>query len=266
MKNKKFIALAAVLAVGITGTGYYLVSGNSENALTKEEIIASEKRESLQSLYQLAQEGVPMAMGKLAREFYDGVNIKRNDKKAFFWAEKGHELNDDVATFILARMYYYGEATEQNPDKAIKLMNSIKDRKLEVRYILGKIYLDQAKNDPKNFELGLIEIRAAADEGLVQAQYDLANTLRVGAIVNTSQEVNTSAVLKQSSEYLAMAAAQGYAPAMRLLGLYFYNGIGVIKNTERGLKLLQEAADSGDQDSIEILEKQNFDLTGVENV
>lgn len=262
MKNKKFIALAAVLAVGMAGTGYYFASGNNENALTNEEITATDKRESLQSLYDLAQEGVPMAMGKLAREFYDGVNVKRSDEKAFYWAKKGHELNDDVATFILARMYYYGEATEQNSDKAIELMNSIKDRKLEVRYILGKIYLDQAKENPSKFELGLTEIRAAADDGLAQAQYDLANSLRVGAVVDTSQEVNTSAVLKQSSEYLAMAAAQEYAPAMRLLGLYFYNGVGVPKNTERGLNLLQEAAERGDQDSKEILEKQNFEIAG----
>lgn len=265
MRNKKFVALAAVLAVGITGTGYYLSNGNNEYALTKDDVVALDKHKSLQSLYELAQEGVPMAMGKLAREFYDGVNVKRNDEKAFFWANKGHELNDDVATFILARMYYYGEATAHNPDKAIELMNSIKDRKLEVRYILGKMYLDQAKDDPSKFELGLSEIRAAADDGLAQAQYDLANSLRVGAVVDTSQEVNTSAVLKQSSEYLAMAAAQGYTPAMRLLGLYFYNGIGVPVNTDRGLKLLQEAADRGDQDSIEILEKQNFDLMGVQN-
>lgn len=265
MRNKKFVALAAVLAVGITGTGYYLTNGNNEYALTKDDVVALDKHKSLQSLYELAQEGVPMAMGKLAREFYDGVNVKRNDEKAFFWANKGHELNDDVATFILARMYYYGEATAHNPDKAIELMNSIKDRKLEVRYILGKMYLDQAKDDPSKFELGLSEIRAAADDGLAQAQYDLANSLRVGAVVDTSQEVNTSAVLKQSSEYLAMAAAQGYTPAMRLLGLYFYNGIGVPVNTDRGLKLLQEAADRGDQNSIEILEKQNFDLTGVQN-
>ena len=111
--------------------------------------------------------------------------------------------------------------------------------------------------------MGLTEIRAAADDGLAQAQYDLANSLLVGAVADTSQEVNTSAVLKQSSEYLAMAAAQGYTPAMRLLGLYFYNGVGVAKNADRGLNLLQEAADLGDQESIDILEKQNFDIAGI---
>lgn len=263
MKTNKLVALAAVLVVGMAGTGYYVAYNNSEYALTKEEITATDKRDSLESLYQLAREGVPMAMGKLAREFYDGVNVKRNDEKALYWANKGHELNDDVATLILARMYYYGEATQPDQAKAIELMNSIKDRKLEVRYILGKIYLDQAKSDPTKFELGLTEIRAAADDGLAQAQYDFANSLLVGAVANTSQEVDTSAVLKQSSEYLAMATAQGYTPAMRLLGLYFYNGVGVAKNTDRGLNLLQEAADLGDQESIDILEKQNFDIAGI---
>ena len=50
---------------------------------------------------------------------------------------------------------------------------------------------------------------------------------------------------------------------MRLLGLYFYNGVGVAKNTERGLKLLEEAAENGDLDSIEILEKQEFTIKGL---
>lgn len=263
MKDKKFIALAAVLVVGITGTGYYMMQNGQDHALTKEEITATDKSESLQSLYELAYEGVPMAMGKLAREFYDGVNVKRNDEKAFYWAKKGHELNDDVATLILARMYFYGESTQADPQKAIALLNSIKDRKLEVRYILGKMYLDQAKNDPSYFEKGLAEIRTAADDGLAQAQYDLATSLRVGASADKSKEVNKSAIFKQSAEYLAMAAAQGYTPAMRLLGLYFYNGVGVAKNTERGLKLLEEAADNGDLDSIEILEKQEFTIKGL---
>lgn len=263
MTDKKFIAFAAVLVVGITGTGYYAVQGSKVGTLTKDEIVATNKSESLASLNDLAEEGVPMAMGKLAREFYDGVNVKRNDEKAFYWANKGHELNDEVATFILARMYFYGEATKADPQKAIQLLNSIKDRKLEVRYILGKIYLDQAKNDPTYFEKGLAEIRTAADDGLAQAQYDLANSLRVGASTDDSKQVNKSAVLKQSAEYLAMATAQGYTPAMRLLGLYFYNGVGVSKNIERGLKLLQEASDNGDLDSAKILEKQDFTIKGL---
>lgn len=263
MADKKFIAFAAVLVVGITGAGYYAVQDSKVGTLTNEEITVTDKSESLKSLNDLAEEGVPIAMGKLAREFYDGVNVKRNDEKAFYWANKGHELNDDVASFILARMYFYGEETKADPQKAIELLNSIKERKLEVRYILGKMYLDQAKNEPTYFEKGLAEIRTAADDGLAQAQYDLANSLRVGASTDDSKQVNKSAVLKQSAEYLAMAAAQGYTPAMRLLGLYFYNGVGVPKSTDKGLKLLQEAADNGDLNSAEILENRDFMIKGL---
>lgn len=260
MRDNKFIALAAILVVSITGGGYYMMQNGQVHALTKEEITAPDKTESLESLYQLAEEGVPMAMGKLAQEYYHGVNLKRNQEKAFYWAVKGHELNDEVATFILARMYFNGDMAKADPDKAIALLNSIKERKLDVRYVLGRVYMDQAKNNPAYFEKGLAEIKRAADDGLPQAQFEMANSLRVGAMADTSEAVNKSAVLKQSSEYLAMAAAQGYTPAMSMLGLYFYNGIGVSKNIDRGLKLLQEAADVGDLDAAEILEKQNFKI------
>lgn len=55
MKTNKLVALAAVLVVGMAGTGYYVAYNNSEYALTKEEITATDKRDSLESLYQLAR-------------------------------------------------------------------------------------------------------------------------------------------------------------------------------------------------------------------
>ena len=263
--KKTFMALTASLAIGITGAGYYLYHDDGVESLPKSEITAMNKQDSLIDLHKLAKENVPKAMGKLAQEFYDGVNVKRNDEKAFYWASKGHELKDEVATFILARMYYYGEGTSADPKKAIGLLNEIKDKKLEVRYILGKMYLDQVKNDKSYLEKGLLEIKAAADSGLPQAQLDMAITLRGGILNESTQGLDKNAVLKLSAEYLAMAAAQGYAPAMRQLGLYFFNGIGVPQNTEKGLNLLKEAADKGDVNSAEILEKKKFNIDEVSN-
>jgi TPR repeat protein len=261
--KKTLLALTASLAFGITGAGYYFYQGDGVESLPSSDITAIDKQDSLIDLHKLANENVPKAMGKLAQEFYDGVNIKRNDEKAFYWASKGHELKDEVATFILARMYYYGEGTKPDVKKAIELLDGIKDKKLEVRYILGKMYLAQAKNDANYLVKGVVEIKAAADSGLPQAQLDMANTLRMAALNDSSQGLDEKGLLKQSAEYLAMAAAQGYTPAMSQLGLYFYNGIGVPKSKEKGMNLLKEAADNGDTNSAEILEKKNFDINEV---
>lgn len=263
--NKKFIAVAACLAIGITGAGYYFTQNRGIDSLQSTEITASEKKDALIELHDLAKEGVPQAMGKLAKEFYGGPNIKHNYGKAFYWATKGHELQDKEATFILARMYYRGEATQADPQKAINLLNEIKDESLEARYILGRVYLDQAKEDNSYYSQGISEIRAAADNGLPQAQLDMADSLRVGIMSESGPEIDKNAVLKQSAEYLAMASSQGHVPAMRQLGLYFYNGVGVPKNVEKGLGLLQDAANNGDMGAAEILEKQQFNIDEVDH-
>ena len=127
------------------------------------------------------------------------------------------------------------------------------------------MYLDQAKNDANYVGEGVVEIKAAADGGLPQAQLDMANTLKLATLNDSTQGIDKNVLLKQSAEYLAMAVAQGYTPAMRQLGLYFYNGIGVPKNIEKGLNLLKEAADKGDTNSAEILEKKTFDIDEVSN-
>lgn len=260
MKMKLLVsAITTAMVISVVGCSF---SNDGLDDISKEEIIVPQKKESVESLHELAKDDVPVAMGKLAKEFYDGVNLKRNDEKAFHWASKGHELKDEVSTFILARMYFYGEATKADPTKAIGLLESIKDKKPEVQYILGKMYLDQAKNEGSYVAKGVVEIMAAADKGLAQAQFDMANNLLLGQLGDGVEGVDKDAISEKSSEYLAMAAAQNYAPAVRQLGLYFYNGLGVSQNKEKGLGLLQEAVELGDSRATEILEKEQFLITG----
>ncbi|MPS92797.1 tetratricopeptide repeat protein [Comamonas sp.] len=259
MKNKKPIVVLAAVALCFGGLGYYLSTDSKVDSFTKAEVITDSKYTALKSLYDLSQEGVPIAMGKLAREYYDGVNIKRNDEKALFWAKRGFEKQDELSTFILARMNYYGEATQADPQKAIQLLELIKDKKLEYKYILAKIYIEEAKKDKNYIGKGVELMMSAADEGFPQAQFEMANTLRFGEL-NEDVVLDKQSLLRRSAEYLAMAAAQDYKPATRQLGLYFYNGIGVKQDTSKGLELLNDAAIKGDTEAAKILKAKTFDL------
>lgn len=260
MKKITGAALLIVLLIGATSVGLFLNNRSSVRALSTDEIIADvDKKESIKSLHKLAIEGVPLAAGKLSREFYDGINLRQNDKKAFFWATTGYARKDVLATFILARMYYYGEATNADPQKAISLLNEIKSKSLVAKYILGKIYLDEAKINKTYYYKGISEIQDAANSGLSEAQFDLATSLRSGAFEDHTEKLKEPA-LKQSAEYLAMAAAQNYIPAVRELGLYFINGIGVKKDVEQGNLLLNEAAGNGDSEAKARIRNGNFDI------
>lgn len=265
MKKQTRYFLVAVIISGIVGSGLYWTESRNLSSFSKAEVITKENYPALQSLYDLSNEGMPLAMGKLAREYYDGINIVRNDDKAFYWATKGYEHHDGLSTFILARMNYYGEATKANPVKAIQLLNEIKDQKLEYKYILAKIYLEQGKVDKNNLGKGVELLMSAADGGLPQAQMEMANTLIIGSLYEDSLDIDKSTLFKRSAEYLAMAAAQDYKPAIRQLGLYFYNGIGVPKDTTKGMNYLNEAAQEGDIEASKILKTKNFkfDFNGI---
>lgn len=250
---KKELLLVGVVAALLTLPACAV--NNKLSKLDDREIIVKSKSNVIQDLHAMAQDDVPVAMGKMAQEYYDGINVKRNDEKAFYWATEGEKLNDPLATMILARMYYYGEMTQPLPNKAIELLNKIKDKRLDARYVLGKMYEEQAVNNPEYVQLGLDEIKQSAELGLAQAQLDMAETLRSGA---TNGELSNDAkeeALRQSADYLAMAVAQGNVVAMRNLGLYYHEGIGLAKNNGKAKQYLGEAAQQGDAMAKEILNK-----------
>lgn len=115
---------------------------------------AQPKIDSIYTLSKLAEEGVASAQGKLAQEYYDGIYIKRNDVKAKYWGELGHAKGEPLASIILSRMYFYGEGVKQDRAKAISLMESASKSRLDAKYLLGRMYLDSATENPDYLEKG----------------------------------------------------------------------------------------------------------------
>ena len=136
------------------------------------------------------------------------------------------------------------------------MLEKIKDQRLDARYILGKMYEEQAVNHPEYFDMGLAEIRQAAELGFSEAQVDMAETLRVGGTTSkTLSDAVKSETLKQSADYLAMAVAQGNVIAMRNLGWYYRDGIGIPQDAVKAKELLSQAANQGDSIAKEYLDQ-----------
>ncbi len=59
-----------------------------------------------------------MAQFNLARLYYNGEGTEKNLEKAFYWYQKAAEKQDKIAQFNLALLYYNSEGTEKNLEKA----------------------------------------------------------------------------------------------------------------------------------------------------
>jgi hypothetical protein len=79
--------------------------------------------------------------------------------------------------------------------------------------------------------------RRAANQGLIEAQYELGACLLTGRGI---QENSSEAV-----EWFRKASAQGFPMAEYQLGNCYFEGTGVPKNIQEGIQLIQIAAEKG---------------------
>src|SRR6185369_1807472 len=69
-------------------------------------------KECIISLGKLAENGDEVAMFILANMYYNGEGTEKNLEKAFHWYQKAAKYGSKEAMFHLANMYYNGEGTE----------------------------------------------------------------------------------------------------------------------------------------------------------
>lgn len=269
-KNKRlFIFLLGGLSFFLFLFASYFYAINNFGVFFKlkdNEILTTNPSEikSLKNISGFAVDDTPNAMGHLAKEYFDGVVVQRNDEKAFFWAKKGDQEGDSLSTFLLARMYYDGIGVNQDQIEAVQLLDKIKDKRVDAQYVLGEIYLSQYLQNKKDLNLakqGWSEILNAADKGYAPAQYKIANNYRKAAIRDNMNQK----LLAKSIEYLALASAQGNLKAQRQMAYYLIKGIGIRAEKEVGLNLLNSLATLNDQIAIKYLNNIQ-ELPSLENL
>lgn len=106
---------------------------------------------------------------------------------------------------------------------------------------LGAAY-DNAQGLERDVEQALHWYQLAAEQGLAEAQFNLAHLL-------VEEEISTVA----AAEWMQKAAEQGMADAQYLLGVIYAEGIGVAMNDARARQWLQRAIDQGQADAAQFL-------------
>jgi uncharacterized protein len=108
---------------------------------------------------------------------------------------------------------------------------------------LGAAY-DNGLGVERDVDKAIEWYRKAADQGLAEAQFNLAHIL-------VSEDISTVG----AAEYMLKAAEQGMADAQYLMGVTYAEGIGVEPDEEKARLWLKRAVAQGQKDAAKFLKK-----------
>jgi TPR repeat protein len=193
-----------------------------------------------------AVQGCTMAEVRLARMYYNGWGLNKNQTKARNICDKERVKqairvaanNGDVdCQFILGWMFWSGCGMEEDKETSFKwVMKAANKEHVNAQFSLGMMYdngLGVEKDEVKAIEW----FQKAANQGLANAQ------LNLGVMYEYGQGIIKDEV--KAIEWFQKAANQGNAEAQYRLGYIYYCAQGVEKDYITSIKWFQEAAKNG---------------------
>ena len=195
----------------------------NEESLKEESLKKAKENfgEAIKWYRKAAEQGHVEAQFQLAWMYLHGEGVEKPDfKLVFFWYHKAAEQGYADAQYNLALMYVLGEGVEQNLQEAFSRYKTEQG-------------IDLAQH------LVFFWYHRAAEQGLVEAQYNLAGMYKNGQGVERN--------LQKAFDWYHKAAEQKHAKAQYQynLALMYKNGEGVEPNSEEALKWYRRAAEKG---------------------
>lgn len=112
---------------------------------------------------------------------------------------------------------------------------------------LGAAYDNGMDGLPQNPQKALEWYRKSAEQGVAEAQFNLAHCLATGR--------GTEMDYQESYVWMQKAAQQQIPEAQFLLGVMYHEGLGIKANAMQAKMWLQRAAKQGYPDAIELLKR-----------
>lgn len=192
-----------------------------------------------------AEKELAPAQRSLGNCYFYGHGITQDYMKAAEWLTKAANQGDDYAQNSLGYLYHYGLGVTINYATAYKLYTAAAEQENIYAYTnLGTMYCN-GEGVPQNYTKGIEWYTKAAEQNEPTAQANLGDCYYYGDGV---QQDFTTAV-----EWYTKGSKQGDVYSQYMMGWCYFNGKGVEKDHELGLKLIQNAANHGEEKAIKFI-------------
>jgi len=193
----------------------------------------------LEELSGLASQGNAYAQGNLARMYFYGWGVTKNEVEAVKLFRKAAEQGESDAQSRLGTMYRMGQGVAKDEVEAVKWYRKAAEQgNAYGQFSLGLMYangLGIAKDDAEAVKW----YRKAAEQGNANGQTNLGYAYEKGLGVAQSYE--------EAVKWYRKAAEQGNAPGQTNLGYAYEKGLGVAQSKEEAITWYRKAAAQGNE-------------------
>ena len=210
-------------------------------------------------LIALANGGDGESQMKVGMRFLMGSHgVVKDEKEAIKWLTLAAENDNGTAQTNLAYCYENGMGVARNRELALKWLEKASDKKIpEAMTGLSDLYL-KGLGVQKDVKRGLQLCEEAANLGFSEAQFRSAQLHYEG--------VGCKKDYKDALKWLEKAADQGHVRAKSMMGYVLMHHLGEnVKDREKAVACLLDAAESGDTDAQKMLGDYYFKVGELES-
>ena len=216
----------------------------------------------MKSVEAAAEQGDMGAQFHLGNMYYNGEGTEVNYEKALYWWEKAAEQGDVRAQFNVGLIFFRGLGTEVNYEKALYWYEkAAKQGDADAQFNLGNMYYN-GEGTEVNYKKALYWYEKAAEQGDADAQFETAD------MYYYSYGEGMSWDKEKALYWFEKAAAQGHITAQFKTGCMYYKGDGTKRNKEKALYWWEQAAAQGHERAQEYIEANSnkTQKTSVKNL
>lgn len=176
-----------------------------------------------------AKAGVVDSQMMLGHAFISGESLKVNTEQAYKWFYKAAKAGVLEAKYYVANMIFYGKGTSMDTDLGLKLLDEVAEetKNRKIYFELGEIYR-KGINNPRNYELALINYEKSANLGFIKSQTEAAEMYKYGKGTKVNNE--------KALYWYTKAALQSDKDSISAVGDMHLRGEG----TEKDLKMAED--------------------------
>lgn len=182
-----------------------------------------------------AERGYASAATRLGLMFFHGHGVDPDTDLAIKWLQRGVELDNPQAKFVLGRLTVWGTTSGYSSDDGLELLKKAADEGVASAWLRIGLAYSGAFGRRVNHYRAVEAFKKAADMGSEEGMRKYGISLLTGLGIEKDEA--------KGATYIKKAAKGGNSEAMYNLALLYHQGVGLKKDDKESFKWMKRASD-----------------------